>query len=101
MAIDKDQIIHRTECIPGLVRNEVYEYKDLIYTEQYDGETGKMMYGNVTMYDNVKVCTVYVDGSINLTLPTALAKNHKGLMWLIEDIQRLDDFLSVVVENYH
>lgn len=101
MAIDKDQIIHRTECIPGLIRNEVYEYRDLIYTEQYDDETSKMMYGTVTMYDKLKVCTVYVDGSINLTMPMDLAKNHQGIMWLIEDIQRLDEFLAAVVKNYH
>jgi hypothetical protein len=101
MAIDKDQITHRTEGIPGLIRNEVYEYRDLIYTEQYDDETGKMMYGTVTMYDKFKVCTVYVDGSINLTMPMDLAQNHQGIMWLIKDIQRLDEFLAAVVKNYH
>jgi hypothetical protein len=101
MAIKKEHITHRSECIPGLIRSEVYEYKDIVYTEQHDDETGKMNYGHVTMYNGIHVCTVYVDGSIKLTMPTDLAIDHKGMMDLIADVQRLDEFLSVVVENYH
>lgn len=101
MAISKDQITHQTESIPGLIRNEVYTHEDLVYTEQYDDESGKMIYGTVTMYENIKVCTVYADGSINLTMPMDLAQNHKGILLLIKDIQRLDEFLSAVVKNYH
>ena len=101
MTIDKTQITRRSECLPGIVRYEIYEYKDIAYREQYDDETGKMVFGKVDMFGGVNVCTVYPNGSINVTIPTDTASNHERLMWLIEDLQRLDEFLSAVVENYH
>ncbi len=100
MTINKERIKHRTECIPGLVRQETYEYGDILYTEHYDEEAGKLITGNVKMYNGVDVCTVYPNGQIYLKIPTGLATNHNGVMLLIEDIQRLDEFLSTVVENY-
>ena len=100
MTINKDQIKRRTECVPGLVRQEVYEYEDILYTELYDEEAGKLITGNVKMYNGVDVCTVYPNGQIFLKIPTGVAIDHKGVMLLIEDIQRLDEFLSTVVENY-
>lgn len=101
MAIDKNEILHRSERLPGIVRNEIYEYKDIVYTEQYDDETNEMIHGNVTMFDGLRVCSVYKDGSINISQFPNIAVNRKWLMTLIEDLQRMDEFLSVVVKNYH
>ena len=101
MAIDKNEIIHRSERAPGIFRNEIYEYKDIVYTEQYDDETNEMLHGYVTMFNGIHVCTVYKDGSINISKFPNIAVNHKWLMTLIDDLQRMDEFLSIVVKNYH
>lgn len=101
MAIDKNEIKHRSECVPGIFRNEIYEYKDIVYKEQYDDETNEMIQGYVTMFNGVHVCTVYKDGSINIEKFPSIATNHKWLITLIEDLQRMDEFLSIVVKNYH
>ena len=101
MAIDKSQIKYRSGCIPGIARLDTYEYLDIVYSVMYDGETNKMVSGDVKMFDGVSVCTVYPDGSIRVDMPTGIANDHRGLMWLIEDLQRLDEFLVAVVENYH
>jgi hypothetical protein len=53
------------------------------------------------MFNGVSVCRVLKDGSISFTLPAGIAYDHRSLMWLVQDIQRLDEFLSVVVEKYH
>lgn len=101
MLIDKNKISHRSEHLPGIVRNEIYEYEDIVYTEQYDDETGEMIHGNVTMFNGIHVCTVYKDGSINIGQFPNIAINRKWLMKLVEDLQRMDEFLSIVVKNYH
>lgn len=35
MAIDKKQIIHRSECIPDICRTEIYELDDMKYEVMY------------------------------------------------------------------
>lgn len=101
MAIEKSQITHRSECIPEIARRKIYTYEDIVYTELYDDVSGALVSGDVKMFDGVSVCTVYKDGSIKIKMPTDLAFDHRGLMWLIKDLQRLDEFLSAVVKNYH
>ena len=50
---------------------------------------------------NIKVCTVYPDGSIMLTMPTSQVHDHKGMMMLVDDLKKLDEFLSIICENYN
>lgn len=94
------RIEHTTGRVPGLFRTETYKLDDIVYSEAYDDLTGKMICGHVKMFGGVDVCAVYPDGSINMKMPQDLAINHKGVMDLIADIQRLDEFLSAVVKNY-
>lgn len=101
MAIKKEQIIHRTECIPGIIRNEIFEYEDIVYTESFDDETGVRMYGHITMYGGVQVCLVGADGGIAMSMPTTWVTDRKSMLVLQDDIKRLDEFLCMVVENYH
>lgn len=100
MAIDKSKIAHQTECIPEIVRIEIYEYEDIVYKENFDPLTGDMMYGHVFMFNDVHVCTVYKNGMINLALPDGIAYDHRTMMQLSKDLKRLDDFLMAVVETY-
>jgi hypothetical protein len=101
MAIDKSKLTHQSDGLPGIARREIYEYEDIVYTEMYDDISGELISGDVQMFNGVSVCKVYKDGSISFKLPTGIAYDHRSLMWLIKDIQRLDDFLSVAVEKYH
>ena len=101
MAIDKSKLTHRSDGLPGIARREIYEYEDIVYTAFYDDDSGELISGDVTMFNGVSVCTVYKDGVINITMPTGVACDHRGLMWLIKDLQRLDDFLFAVVKDYH
>ena len=94
-------IEHRTESMPGVVRHEVYTLNDMEYTEQYDDFSGRFVTGKVTMFGNIKVCTVYPDGSIMLTMPTSQVHDHKGMMMLVDDLKKLDEFLSIICENYN
>ena len=94
-------IEHRTESMPGVVRHEIYTLGDLEYTEQYDDFTGQFVTGNVTMFGKIRVCTVYSDGSIMLTMPTGQVHDHKGMMMLVNDLKKLDEFLSIICENYN
>ena len=100
MEIDMSKMVRRSECIPGILRKEIHEFDDIVYSVDYDDLTGKMICGHVKMFGGVDVCSVYPDGSINMKMPQDLATNHKGVMDLIADIQRLDEFLSAVVKNY-
>lgn len=93
-------IVHRTERIPDILRNEIYELDDIVYTVSYDDLTGKRLYGHVDMFNGVRVCSVQEDGSICLTMPTEWVMNHKGMLHIINDIKRLDEFLTAVVDNY-
>ena len=98
--IDKEKLKHRTERAPGFMRNEIYEYEDLTYTESYDDETGKLMLARVTIYGDVQACNVWEDGSINFVLPTTWVVNRKMLLYLMDDLKRLDEFLCVISEAY-
>lgn len=99
MAIDKNQIKHWSECLPDIFRKEICELDDMKYEVWYDHE-GKKMMANVTMYNGIHVCQVSADGVLCMNMPTGWATDHKGMMDLIADIQRLDEFISAVVENY-
>ena len=94
--IDQEKLKHRTERVPGLMRNEIYEYEDMTYTERYDDETNKLMLAHITMYGDVQACNVWEDGSINFVLPTTWAVNRRMMLILIDDLKRLDEFLCVV-----
>lgn len=100
MAIDTNKIVRRSECIPGILRNEIVELDDIAYTETFDDETGKRQFGYITMYNGVKVCLVGSDGKLSMNMPTNWVTNRNDLMKLQADIQRLDEFLSAVVKNY-
>lgn len=100
MEIDMSKMVRRSECIPGILRKEIYEIDDIVYSVDYDDLTGKMICGHVKMFGGIDVCSVYPDSSINMKMPQSVATNHKGVMDLIADIQRLDEFLSAVVKNY-
>ena len=99
--MNNPKIKHFTERIPDIVRNEIYEMDDLRYVERFDDITGERLFGEITMYDGVKVCRVNIDGSIALTMPTDWVTNHQGMVDLGIDIDRLDAFLKDVCKNYH
>ena len=98
--MNKNQIKHHTKVLPGIVRNEVYEYEDIKYTERFDDVTGKRMFGMITMYNGVTVCHVHENGSIILEMPTNWVTNRKDVKDLVADIERLDEFLAAVCKNY-
>lgn len=95
-----NQIKHRTEGIPGLLRKEIYEHEDMTYIEQYDDLTNKKILSYVTMYGGVKVCNVWDDGTISLTMPLNWVVNQKTIRDLIDDLKKLDLFLAKINENY-
>lgn len=95
-----NKIKHTTKAIPGLIRHEIYELNDMQYVEQYDDATNTKVLAYVTMFDGIKVCNVWDDGSINLTIPLNWVVNHKSMCDLVEDITRLDQFIAMVNENY-
>ena len=95
-----DNLKHYTERIPDVVRNEIYELDDIRYTERFDDITGERLFGAITMYNGVKVCSVNPDGSITLDMPTDWVMNHKGMMDLVTDVQRLDKFIAMVCKKY-
>lgn len=100
MAIDKNQITHRSAYLPDIFRKEIYELDDMKYEVWYD-HTDKRMMADVKMYDGVQVCQVAENGTLVMNMPTDWVTNHKQMMYLVSDIQRLDEFLAAVVENYH
>ena len=73
--MSRPQIKHSTERIPDIVRNEIYELDDIKYVERFDDLTNKRLFGEITMYDGVKVCNVNEDGSISMCMPTNWARN--------------------------
>jgi hypothetical protein len=95
------EIKHYTKRLPGIVRNEVYEFKDIKYTESFDDLTGERMYGTISMYNDTTVCHVNQNGSIGLDMPMGLVTNHNDMTNLISDLERLDKFLAAVCKNYH
>ena len=96
----ENKITHRTERIPGIVRNEIYELDDLRYTEQFDDVTNQRLMGYVEMYGNIRVCLVGEDGILSTNLPTGWVVSRKEMLLLKEDVDRLDKFLLLICENY-
>lgn len=95
-----NRVKHYTERIPDIVRNEIYEFDDIRYVERFDDVTGERLFGSITMYNGVKVCSVNSDGSIVLDMPTSWVMSHKDMMSLVEDVNRLDAFIAIVCKNY-
>ena len=100
MIVTDKRIKHYTERIPDIVRNEIYELDDMRYVERFDDITGERMFGTITMYNGVKVCSVNSDGSIVLDMPTNWVVNHNGMMSLVDDVNRLDEFIAMVCKKY-
>lgn len=96
-----NNIKHRTETVPGIIRNEIYELNDMIYVESFDDASGKRLFGDITMYGGIKVCSINEDGSIQMTMPTDWVTNHKSMMDLIMDVKRLDEFIATICKQYH
>ena len=94
------QIKHYTEGIPGIVRNEIYICDDMRYVERFDDLTGQRMFGEITMYNGIKVCGVNADGSISMRMPTDWVTSHDSMMRLVVDIERLDVFIAAVCNSY-
>ena len=61
------EIKHDTKRLPGIVRNEIYESKDLKYVETFDDITGKRMYGEVYEGEE-RICSVHHTGVIALRI---------------------------------
>lgn len=95
-----DNLKYYTERIPDVMRNEIYELDDIRYVERFDDVTGKRLFGAITMYNGIKVCNVNEDGSISMCMPTDWITNHKGMMELVTDVQRLDKFIAMVCKKY-
>ena len=94
-------IKHRTERIPDIARSEIYEFEDMVYTEMFDDVTGARMFGHVTMYNGIRVCSVHEDGTITMDMPTNWVTCHNDMVALSVDVQRLDFFITAVCNNYH
>lgn len=95
-----ENIKHHTERLPGVCRTEVYQVADIVYKEMFDDLSGDRVSGNISMYDGIHVCGVGSDGTLNMNFPTGWVFGHKEMMLLVEDIKRLDEFLSAVCEGY-
>jgi hypothetical protein len=93
-------IKHHSECLPGIMRQEIYQLYDMVYTERYDDLSEQFLYGNITMYGDVRVCMVGADGGISMNVPTGWITDHKSMMMLIDDLTQLDVSLSFISEQY-
>lgn len=98
--MNSKDIKHYTKTIPGIIRNEIYEYEDMKYIERFDDVSNERLYATVTMYDGVNVCVVYNDGKIALEFPTDWVTNKQDMQRLLSDMNRLDEFLSCMCKNY-
>lgn len=93
-------IQHQTESLPGIVRHEIYTLNDFEYTEVYDDLTGQFVSADVKMFGGISVCSVYPNGTISLKMPTGYVTNHKHMLEHLDDLKRLDEFLSIISEGY-
>ena len=91
---------HESKRIPGVLRHEIYKMDDITYTEQYDDITGKMNFAFVEICDGVQACNIWEDGSINFTMPMTWICNRQTMQYAIEELTRLDAFLSAISEGY-
>jgi hypothetical protein len=96
----KSKLTHRTERLPGVFRNEIYEIDDIRYTEQFDDVSGQRICGYVDMYNGVRVCSISADGILNTDFPTGWVTSRKEMLLLKEDLDRLDQFLCMICEKY-
>ena len=96
-----NKLNHRTERLPGVFRNEIYELDDMRYTEQFDDVSGQCICRYVDMYNDVRVCMIGPDGVLNTNIQTGWVTSRKEMLLLKEDIERLDQFLCLVCEKYN
>lgn len=95
-----EQIKHRTERLPGVFRNEIYELNDMRYIEQFDDMTGKRMCGYIEMYGGVRVCLVGENGVLSTNIPTGWITCRKEMKLFQSDIEKLDKFLCEICKKY-
>lgn len=100
LILQSENIKHHTEMLPGVCRTEIYQLADIEYREMFDDLTGDRLSGSITMYGGVHVCGVAADGTLIMNFPTGWVLGHKEMMLLIEDIKKLDCFLSAVCKEY-
>lgn len=79
---------------------KVWKGPNIEYVEIYDVDTGIYLNGCVTMYGNIKMCSVYQDGTIHMTVPIELIVNRQGISKFVEDLQLMNQFLSEVNPRY-
>lgn len=96
----EQSIKHSSERLPGVLRKETYALDDMELVEYYDDLTGAFYSGTVTMFNGIKVCTV-VNSGISVDVPMLQVADHASMQQHINDLQRLDQFLSVVCKGYH
>lgn len=92
-------IKHNTQSIPGVLRKEEYTLDDIVLTEHHDDLTGEFYMGDVVMFNGVKVCTITGSG-ISVNVPMLAVTDHTSMQQYINDLQRLDQFLSAVCKAY-
>jgi len=95
----EQSIAHKTERLPGVLRKEIYTLDDMELVEYYDELTGDFYNGVVTMFNGIRVCTIASCG-ISVDVPMTLVTDHASMQQHINDLQRLDQFLSVVCKGY-
>ena len=93
-------IQHRTQSLPGVLRNETYTFDDMVLTEHYDDQTGEFFLGEISIFHGLKVGTVTASG-ISLNVPMLGVTDHTSMEQHIRDLQRLDAFLTAVCKAYH
>lgn len=95
----KQSMVQKTERLPGVLRKEIYMLDDMALTEYYDDLSGELYNGEVTMFNGVKVCTITSSG-ISVNVPMSQVSDHATMQQHINDLQRLDQFLSLVYKRY-
>lgn len=95
----KQSMVQKTERLPGVLRKEIYMLDDMALTEYYDDLSGELYNGEVTMFNGVKVCTITSSG-ISVNVPMSQVSDHTTMQQHINDLQRLDQFLSLVYKRY-
>lgn len=96
----ENKLVHKTERLPGVFRNEIYELDDMRYIEQFDDITNQRMMGYVEMYGGIRVCLVGEDGILSTNIPTGWVISRKEMILLKEDIEKLDQFLLLICKKY-
>lgn len=92
-------IKHRSDGVPGLAYTEVYELGDMVYTEWYDGLSKEFLHGKLEIY-GVNFCLISPEGDLSFEMPPLPIFNHKDMMSAIDDLKRIDEFLSVISVKY-